>query len=87
MDKFAKIRHVLWKQRSWMSKIGKFESVLLKTIEDIALQNREILQTFVCLCPHRIKFCKFSQSNFTNFKALFPVLSTDFPATLSVTKA
>ena len=33
-----------------MSKVAKFESVLLKTIEDIALQSREILQTFVNVC-------------------------------------
>ena len=37
-----------------MSKIAKFESVLLKTIEDIALQSHEILQTFVNVCAPTI---------------------------------
>ena len=30
-----------------MSKIAEFESDLFKTNEDIALQSREVLQTFV----------------------------------------
>ena len=35
------------KERLKMSKIAEFESDLLKTNEDIALQSREVLQTFV----------------------------------------
>ena len=42
-----------------MAKIAKFESDLLKTNEEIAPQNRDILQTFVWwprkLAPHQTK--------------------------------
>ena len=46
MGKLGKIRRHHWKDRFKMSKIVKFESDLLTTIEDIAAQCREILQTF-----------------------------------------
>ena len=68
-----------------MNKLAKFESHLLKTKEDIAPQNREILQTFVWFCCAISLLLKvyLSLSNLRtllcNFKALFPVLPTDFP--------
>ena len=80
MDKLGKIRRHHQKERLKMSKIAKFVCVLLKTNEDSAPQSREILQTFVgwgaqtCPPPYHTNVC-----NFTNFKALFPVVSTGVP--------
>ena len=49
MDKLGIIRRHQWKERLKISKAAKFESDLLKLNENIALQSREILQTFVWL--------------------------------------
>ena len=51
-DKLAKIRQHGWKEQLKISKVAKFESDLLKTYEDTALQRREILQTF-CMVEAR----------------------------------
>ena len=47
MSKLGQNRRHQWKERLKISKIAKFESDLLTTIEDTAPQSREILQTFV----------------------------------------
>ena len=47
MDKVEKICRHRRKEHLKISKIAKFESDLLKTNEDIALQIREIWETFV----------------------------------------
>ena len=47
MSKLGQNRRHQWKERLKISKIAKFESDLLTTIEDTAPQTREILQTFV----------------------------------------
>ena len=44
----AKTRQLGWKKRLETSKSAKFESDLLKTIENIAPQSGGILQKFVC---------------------------------------
>ena len=62
---------------------------MLKTNEDIAPQSREILQTCPATIPTSVKWLNlkvklrrnfiFKFGHFINFKALFPVVSTDFP--------
>ena len=47
MDKLGKIRQLRWKERLKIGKNPKFEIDLLKSNEDMALQSREILRTFV----------------------------------------
>ena len=60
MDKLEKIRRHHWKERLKINKIAKFESDTSLASEDIALQSREILQTFLwwgaqtCNPPHKI---------------------------------
>ena len=48
MEQSGKIRPDHWKERLKIIKTDKFESDLLKTHEDIALQSCENLQTFGC---------------------------------------
>ena len=58
--KLGKIRRHHWKERLEISEIAKFESDLLKTIENITPQIHEILRTFYSrdtwwreqTCPH-----------------------------------
>ena len=64
MDKFGKIRRHHWKERYKINKIAKFESDLLKTYEDIALQTFVWWGAggggkFVPLFPHT-NVCNFS---------------------------
>ena len=47
MDKLGKIRQLRGKERLKIGKNAKFEIDLLKINEDMALQSREILRTFV----------------------------------------
>ena len=47
MDKLRKIRQLRGKERLKIGKNAKFEIDLLKSNEDMALQSREILRTFV----------------------------------------
>ena len=47
MSKLGQNRRHQWKERLKISKIAKFESDLLTTIEDTAPQSREVLQTLV----------------------------------------
>ena len=71
MDKLRNIRRHHWKERLKIGKLGKFESDLSKTNEDIAPQRSEILQTFVwrggggggghILATNHTNVCKFSQ--------------------------
>ena len=46
-DQSVKIYRRCWKGRLKISNIAEFESDMSETSEDVALQSREILQTFV----------------------------------------
>ena len=61
MDKLGKIRQLRGKERLKIVKNAKYECDLLKSNEDMALQSREILQTFVwwgvqiCPLPYKVQ--------------------------------
>ena len=79
-------------------KLSKLESDLLKIKEDIAPQSREKLQTFIYARGEghrnlgelyifaRLRRITFKFGSFTNFKALFSVVLTDFPQIWSKSK-
>ena len=58
-DQLANIHRHCWKERVKISKLAKFESDISEASKDIALESREILQTFLwwgvqtCLPPYR----------------------------------
>ena len=64
MEQLGKILPDHWKERLKIIKTDKFESDLLKTHEDIALQSCKNLQMFGCqgasLFPHHTNVCSFS---------------------------
>ena len=90
MDQFGQIRRHHWKERLKISKIAKFES---DTHEDTAPQSCENLQTLPTLQTNVTNITNvrkisrqitFKLGDFINFKALFSVVSTDFPELVHV---
>ena len=79
------IRRHYWEERLKISKLTKFESDMSEVSEDIALQSRKILQTFVWwgaqsyvkLYRWLLLTITFKLGKFTHFKVPFPVMSID----------
>ena len=51
MDQLAKFHWHFWKEGLKINKVAKFKSDRMKTNKDMALQSRDILQTFVFVPP------------------------------------
>ena len=62
---------------SKIRKLTQFKGDTLKASEDIALQSREILQTFVWsrTCPHHTNVCKVRRL----YEAISPLVFTQSP--------